>query len=201
MESLYRDGELYPEQSLVVSCRKAKSHVNEFVPSERFVRELTRCQNGVFAYILSLVGDPNTARDILQDTNVVLWRKARKFDEDTNFMSWALAVARLEVLSFRRNHQRDPHVFDAQLVEQLADEYAATSDDPDVRQRAFEDCLEELAPRQRELLSARYAPAGSVQGMAKRRGQSAGALSVTLSRIRKALANCVKAKLHKAALP
>ena len=179
---------------------KAKSHVDEPAPSEHFVREITRCQNGVFAYILSLVGNPDTARDILQDTNVVLWRKAGEFRESSNFMAWALGVARLEVLAFRRDHQRDRHVFDDQVLEQLASEYAASADDPDDRQRAFEDCFEQLPERQRELLAARYAPDGSVKAIAETRGQSAGALSVTLSRIRTALANCIKAKLNKAAL-
>jgi RNA polymerase sigma-70 factor (ECF subfamily) len=113
----------------------------------------------------------------------------------------AVGVARLQVLAFRRDHQRDRHVFDVALLDQLADEYAATSDDPDVRQRAFEDCLNDLPPRQRELLGTRYAPGSSVQEMAEHRGQSAGALSVTLSRIRKALANCIKAKLNKGAQP
>lgn len=174
--------------------------MNEFVPSEHFVRELTRNQNGVFAYILSLVGNPDAARDILQDTNVVLWRKAGEFQEGSNFMAWALGVARLEVLAFRRDHQRDRHVFDDRVLEQLTSEYAASADDPDDRQRAFEDCFEQLPARQRELLAARYAPDGSVKEMAEQRGQSAGALSVTLSRIRKALANCIKAKLNEAAL-
>ena len=174
--------------------------MDEKTASEHFVRELTRCQNGVFAYILSLVGNPDTARDILQDTNVVLWRKEGQFKEGSNFMAWALGVARLEVLAFRRDHQRDRHLFDDQVLEQLAGEYATSADDPDDRQRAFEDCFEQLPQRQRELLAARYASDGSVKEMAARRGQSAGALSVTLSRIRKALANCIQAKLNKAVL-
>lgn len=174
--------------------------MEETIPSEHFVRELTRNQNSVFAYILSLVGSPDSARDILQNTNVVLWRKAGDFKAGSNFMAWALGVARLEVLAFRRDHQRDRHVFDDKLLEQLASEYAASADDPNDRQRAFEDCFEQLPQRQRELLAARYAPDGSVKEMAARRGQSAGALSVTLSRIRKALANCIQAKLNKAVL-
>ena len=40
--------------------------MDEHVPSEHFVRELTRGQNGVFAYILSLVGNPDAARDVLK---------------------------------------------------------------------------------------------------------------------------------------
>lgn len=173
--------------------------MSEHLPSEHFVRELTRFQNGVFAYILSLVADPDTARDILQDTNVVLWRKAGEFKKGTSFISWALAVARLEVLAFRRDHRRDRHIFDAKLLEQLADEYAANPEDADDRAKAFEDCLKQLPPRQRELLDARYAPGGSVKKMAQRRGQSAGALSVTLSRIRKALTNCMDAKITEVA--
>ena len=174
--------------------------MTEDPPFESFVRELTRTQNGVFAYILSLVADPDTARDILQETNVVLWRKAGEFKKGTSFMSWALAVARLEVLAFRRDRQRDRHIFDARLLEQLADEYAANPEDTDDRQKAFEDCFKRLPPRQRELLGARYGPGGSVKEMARRRGQSAGALSVTLSRIRKALANCMDAKIAEVAL-
>jgi RNA polymerase sigma-70 factor (ECF subfamily) len=174
--------------------------VDDPAPSEHFVRELTRCQNGVFAYILSLVGNPDVARDIQQETNVVLWRKAAEFKEASNFMPWALGIARMQVLTFRRDHQRDRHVFDDQVLEQLASEYAATPDDPDDRQRAFEDCFEQLPERQQELLAARYAPGGSVKDIAETRGQSAGALSVTLSRLRKAVANCIQAKLDKAAL-
>ena len=91
--------------------------MDDSAPSEHFVRELTRCQNGVFAYILSLVGNSDAARDIQQETNVVLWRKVGEFSEGSNFMPWALGIARMQVLSFRRDHQRDRHVFDDQVLE------------------------------------------------------------------------------------
>ena len=41
---------------------------------------------------LSLIGDPDTARDILQDTNVVLWRKSGEFKEGSTSCPgrWAL---------------------------------------------------------------------------------------------------------------
>ena len=175
------------------------SVLNDSSPDEHFVRELTRSQNGVFAYILSLVGNPETARDIQQETNVVLWRKAGEFKKGLKFMPWALGIARLQVLAFRRDHQRDRHIFDDQVIELLASEYVAKPDDQDDRQRAFEDCIQQLPERQQELLAARYTPGGSVKEIAERQGQSAGALSVTLSRIRKALASCIRTKLQKAA--
>lgn len=166
-------------------------------PSEHFVRELTRGQNGVFAFILSLVGNPDAARDILQETNLVLWRKSGEFREGSNFMAWAVTVARWEVLAWRRDHARDRHVFNDDLLDTLTEESAEAADDPDEKQRAFEACLDGLPLHQRELLDARYAPGGSVQDIASSRGQSAGALSVTLSRIRKALADCITKKLKR----
>ena len=98
------------------------------------MRELTRCQNGIIAYILSLVGNPDRTRDIQQETNVVLWRKAEEFKAGSNFVPWALGIARMQVLSFRRDHQRDRHVFDDQVFKQLTSEYAAVPVDPDDRQ-------------------------------------------------------------------
>ena len=167
-------------------------------PSERFVREMTRCQNSVFAYILSLVPNPDSARDILQETNVVLWQKAEQFDDETEFMAWACTVARYEVLAYRRDHQRDRHLFDEALLIQVADDAVALPLDPDERTRAFEDCLEGLPPGQRELIAARYQPGASVKAMAEARGQTAAGLSVSLSRIRKSLADCVEDKTSEA---
>ncbi len=166
-------------------------------PSERFVREITRCQNSVFAYILSLAPDPDTARDILQDTNVVLWQKAHEFEEGTEFMAWACTVARYEVLAHRRDHQRDRHIFGDALLATIAEQAVELPSEPDERARAFEDCLADLPPKQRALIAARYQPGASVKAMAQARGQSPAALSVSLSRIRKSLAGCVEGKLSK----
>jgi hypothetical protein len=77
---------------------KYNFHVIDPVPAEHFVRELTRCPNGIFAYILSLVGNLDATRDIQQETNVVLWRKAGEFKAGSNFMPWALGIARMQVL-------------------------------------------------------------------------------------------------------
>ena len=44
-------------------------------PKERFVTSLTDSQDLLYAYILSLFPDVDLARDVLQETNLVLWRK------------------------------------------------------------------------------------------------------------------------------
>ena len=48
--------------------------------AEQFVERLGSCQDRLFAYILMLLSNRDAALDVLQETNLVLWRKAAEFD-------------------------------------------------------------------------------------------------------------------------
>ena len=169
--------------------------MTQHVPSETFVRELTGCQQSLFSYILTLLPDPDHARDVLQNTNVILWRKADQFREGTNFVAWACQVARFEVLAFRRDNARDRHVFDEELIDRLASAAEKRAADSDRRMQAFERCFNELTDHQRQLIKDRFSPGGSVQAMAKERDRSAAGISVAVSRIRKILRECIERQL------
>lgn len=168
---------------------------------ERFVRNLTGAQPALYAYILSLLPNWNDANDVLQDANLVMWRRWEEFNEGTNFMAWAYKIIRFKVLSLHRDRSRDRHIFDDELFAALADQAERRAADPETTAAFLEDCMEELSPNQRELISQRYAPGGSVQDIARRLGQSAASLSVALSRIRHALLECVRRKLAGRARP
>ena len=89
-------------------------------PTEDFVRDLTGSQRRLHAFIMSLLPDPMAAEDILQNTNVIIWRKADTFTPGTNFIAWACQIAKNQVFSYVRDRGRDRLVFDDVLVEQLA---------------------------------------------------------------------------------
>jgi RNA polymerase sigma-70 factor (ECF subfamily) len=162
---------------------------------ERFVRNLTSAQPALYAYILSLLPNWNDANDVLQDANLVMWRRWEEYDEGTNFTAWAYKIIRYKVLALHRDRSRDRHIFDDGLFDALADQAEHRSADPESTAALLEDCMAELSPNQRELVGERYAPGGSVQDIARRLGQSAASLSVTLSRIRHTLLECVRRKL------
>jgi len=44
---------------------------------------------------------------VLQETNLVLWRKADEFNEEMSFVTWACAIAKFQVKAQRRDMQRD----------------------------------------------------------------------------------------------
>ena len=85
--------------------------------SEEFVRLLTEAQGPVYGYLLTLIPDRNRARDLLQETNITLWKKAATFEEGTNFNAWACKIAYFHVLSFRRKMAREKLVFDDDILE------------------------------------------------------------------------------------
>ncbi|HMP07982.1 MAG TPA: sigma-70 family RNA polymerase sigma factor, partial [Lacipirellulaceae bacterium] len=137
-----------------------------------------------------MIPDAERARDVLQDTNVVLWRKAADYQLGTSFGAWACKVAYFEVLADRRRRRCDRHVFDEDLLEQLAGRAHVRLADIDERSQALDECLQKLPPHQRERLLERYRPGGSVQQIADNCGLTAGAVATALYRVRNALLDC-----------
>lgn len=152
-------------------------------------------QAALHRYILSLLPNSSLADDVLQETNLVLWRKAADYDPTQPFLAWAFGIARYQVMAARRDVGRDRHVFNDQLVDMLADEHA---DDDATRpmHEALENCLGRLPHHQRELILARYEPGATVRFLAEARSQTPGALSVLLLRIRKSLEDCIERQLN-----
>jgi RNA polymerase sigma-70 factor (ECF subfamily) len=124
----------------------------------------------------------------------VLWEK---FDAAADFQGWAFGVAKNIALRHLRRQSRDRHVFDDELVNQLADDAAALVPVHDGHREALEHCLEKLPAAQRELVLSAYTKGTRMDELATRRGQSPMALYKLLHRIRQALLECVERTLAK----
>jgi RNA polymerase sigma-70 factor, ECF subfamily len=157
-----------------------------------FVRELTAAQGRIRAFIVSLMpGSPDVA-DVLQETNLTLWKSRERFVPGTNFIAWAFTIARLEVL-----HQRDRAkrlgrlVLSEKLMDILADE---TPEHPPHESylAALESCMSKLSDTQREIIEARYQPKLSLEIHARLTGRNPGALRAALLRIRSVLRECIE---------
>jgi RNA polymerase sigma-70 factor (ECF subfamily) len=165
--------------------------------SEEFVRLLTEAQGPVYGYLLTLIPDRNRARDLLQETNITIWKKAETFEQGTNFNAWACKVAYFHVLSFRRKMAREKLVFDDEILDYLSernDERVAQDAAAD-RIKALKSCILKLSENHRELVQERYKPGASVQRIAEDQGRTVGAISQTLYRIRHNLMLCVEKTL------
>jgi RNA polymerase sigma-70 factor, ECF subfamily len=160
---------------------------------DEFLLLFARAQRRIHAYILALVFDANSAADLLQEVNIVLWRKFDQYQSGTNFFAWAREIARLSVLRHRQTTAARIVTLDPQVLDELAERFAdATSlGEEDRRQEALTNCLEKLSDADRELILARYRPGASVKAIAERSQRTVNSVSQSLSRIRRLLAECV----------
>ena len=163
--------------------------------TEQFVQQLTEHQNRIYGYVYSLLGDHSRAADVVQETNLVLWRKIDEFQHDRPFLPWAFAIARFQVLAHLRDHKRDRFLLDAELVESLAQEAEEQASGFDTLRERLRPCLQRLTPANRELIQSRYFLAMSIADVAEAVDRSVGAVKVALLRIRRQLTECVQKQL------
>jgi RNA polymerase sigma-70 factor, ECF subfamily len=157
-----------------------------------FVQLLTSHQGRLYAYSLSLLGDPDQARDVMQETNVVLWQKASTFTLGTNFAAWMLRIAHFQALAHRQRQHRQRIVFDEDLVTLLATE--AEERDPliDEQSRLLHACLEHLNERHRDILRTRYQGDADLETIAQQFGRNVNTIKQLLFRARAALVDCIR---------
>jgi RNA polymerase sigma-70 factor (ECF subfamily) len=166
---------------------------------DEFVRLLGQNQRRLFLYVLSLVPRWNDAEEIIQETNLVLWREFGQFQPGTNFAAWACKVAFHQVLAWRKRRQRDRLEFSPAFLEAVADEMTAAADVLDERAHALAGCIDRLPPGQRDLLRLRYTDGLAIEAIARQVDRTVEAVYRALSRIRQALHQCVSQRLAKEA--
>ena len=160
---------------------------------EEFMELYSSCQRSLYVYIVTLIGNPVDAHDVLQDANLVLWEKFDQFERGTSFNAWAREIARYRVLRYRQIHAGDAPIMDPSVLELLARRLDET--DP-AKEEKFADllvgCVDRLCDTDRELIQLRYHQSVQVKMLAERLNRSENAISQSLGRIRRSLRKCVE---------
>jgi RNA polymerase sigma-70 factor (ECF subfamily) len=160
--------------------------------AEELVTLIAAAQRPLFAYIRTLIGPTGEVDDVLQEVNLVLWRRRHEFDCRGQFLTWACHVAYLQVLAHCKKRRREKRVhFDESVLADLAVCVAEKVERIDARFEALHGCLAKLPPSQRLLILRRYGDGGSIQEVASELDRPAGSVRVTLHRIRKRLSQCI----------
>ena len=158
--------------------------------TEQFVRLQTESQQRIFSFIRTLIYHWSDAEEILQETNITLWRKREEFDLSTDFVRWANQIAYYKVLNFRKkNKQRQK--FSDFFVEKIAEEMLDQGDFLREQNKALEKCLEKLPQKDMEVIHKRYFEGIATREVADILGRSARAIYLSLKRIRESLYFCI----------
>jgi len=164
-----------------------------------FMKHFLAAEAVLKGYLLSACGDLNVVDELLGEVSSVLWEKFDKYDPDRPFHPWAIGVARLEVLKWRRALGRKREVLSCEAIDALAETADQCASELEDRLVHLRSCLEAIEGPARRVLHLRYWRRFRINQIAEKVGKSAGAVEMTLVRARRGLRNCVEGKLAGAA--
>lgn len=147
------------------------------------------------AYVLGATRSTHDADDLLQEIWQVLWRKIDQYDENRPFRPWVFGVARLEVLKWRQRRARRREVLSPETLELLAVTAADYGDELDLRAELLRECVGKMRDLWRRVVTLKYYRELRIRAIAKKIGKSVPAVEMMLTRIRRALRECVDERM------
>lgn len=161
---------------------------------EDFIRKLTESQSGLYAYIYTLIGDHSKAKDVLQESNIVMWRKVDDFD-GKNFDAWAVTICKFQVMAFFRDRKRDRLLMDTELAEQISETTEKEFSFFNRAEPQLMECISSLSEQNQQLIKMKYFEKMKMDQIADKLQRKLSAVKVAIHRVRKTLFECIEQKL------
>jgi RNA polymerase sigma-70 factor (ECF subfamily) len=163
-------------------------------PAAEITRLILKHRAVVFGYVMAQTGRYADAEDVFQDVCATVCEKFHEFKEGGDFRAWMLKIARFKVLSHYQK-KRPVVRLSPDLAEILAEDPVVADLEPAREIAALRACLQALRGKSRELILGRFGRGLSCGDVAERVGWSAESVYVALSRVRRSLEDCVRARL------
>lgn len=121
-----------------------------------FGRLYDRLANPLLAMILRILGDRAESEDVLQETFVLLWKKAAVYNpSQSSVFSWATTLARGKAIDRLRGRQRRLRVF-SESEEPAPEPTTATKSEPAQSATELDKLLAILPAEQRQAIDLAY---------------------------------------------
>lgn len=162
-----------------------------------YIKLLTAHQPVLRGLILAMLPGNQDVDDILQNTNLILWEKRKKYNWAMDFKPWACTFARNKVREYRRKNVSHACVYvDDEFLDAVAQANQDHSSDDFRRKReALSLCMSRLKPREKDMMDTFYETKESMEFRMNQFAMSAASLRVTMHRIRKKLRLCIETRL------
>lgn len=158
---------------------------------EEFLELITAYQGRLFGFVLSMLGNVDQSNEVLQEVNLVLWKKSDEFRPGSDFKAWSFRVAHFQVMAFRQKQIRDRLVFDNDVFERITSDAMTQDAEYEERLKRLDDCVESLSDRNRDVICRFYKNGESMSDIGASLNRTANAVGQMLFRIRKTLIQCV----------
>ena len=142
------------------------------------------------AFILSLVPNVTEAEDILQETARVMWQKFDQYEPGTNFASWAVTIAKFEVLKYRRKYNSKAPL-GSDILDIIAEEDHGPKIEENERLEALRGCLKKLNDKDQNLIRFRFEQRITARELSKQIGVAMNTIYRNELRIMRTLQHCI----------
>jgi len=151
-----------------------------------------RHQGALLAALLPLCRSRELAEEVAQAAFVQAYLHLARFNSDATFLPWLKTIA---LNHWRQEIRRRDTVL--RHADRYLDQMRSELPPPAAPERlaALTRCLDQLHPRQRDLLAAVYREQRQLAAIAGERATSVGALKVRLLRLRGFLRDCIARRL------
>ena len=169
---------------------------NHEIGHKEFITLLVPNQTRIQAFILSLVPNINDAEDIYQETVSKMWDKISTFEKGTDFVAWAVTIAKYKVLEFRNKHKKSKILFSDNVLEIIEPAAKSTMSDIKDHLESLKKCVSKLSEKEKNLLKMRYEQDFTFQKMAARVGKTPPAIFRIMAIIHSRLALCIRGAMR-----
>jgi RNA polymerase sigma-70 factor, ECF subfamily len=160
--------------------------------SDEFLVLYRESERRIFAYLMALLGNPDDAEDVLQETILALWQSFDDFRPGTSFYAWARQAAYHRALVHRRRQQQQGLPWSESLFE-VVDNICSQRDEQLLCYLQYlDECVARLAESDREILRLRFQPRRTIKSVAEQLHRPADTVYKALTRIYRWLALCVQ---------
>ena len=166
---------------------------------EEVLQAVFKYQGALATYAFGLLRDWALAEDAVQDAYMVALRKRDEFQPEKNVFLWMRQIVRFEALNMRRARKRETYVDEEllSLVDRTMEDHLDEEEAEGTREevRVLRECLAGARKEAVDVVLGFYRDRMSCEKLASVHGKTVNAVRLLLSRTRKKLRECVKAKL------
>lgn len=171
---------------------------HEPVISPEFTQMVAQQHQQLRSFIRMLGVAPDWVDDIAQEALLVAWREQDSFDPQRDLGKWLRGIARNLVRNELRKQKRQERLLHQGLAELLV-VAAEVEPEPEswvkCRVPVLRDCVEQLPPKSRQLVSGRYGDGWTAPDLADHFSMTPMAVRQALVRIRLQLKRCIELRL------
>jgi RNA polymerase sigma-70 factor (ECF subfamily) len=160
-----------------------------------FVDLLTANYYRIHAFVLSMVPNDADADDIMQETATLMWKNFDRFEPGTNFVAWAVTIAKFQVMRYQKDRSRSRIVLSEKTHDLLIEDNKHLEHQMQARFQALQKCIKHLPQKDQEFLQLRYSQGASAKTVARLIGASVGAVYRHGSRLMDLLLRCIRQTL------